>query len=531
MPTTATGARPTMSRPVAGRGQANAREPDRVCWESRVATTSDLFRRVAKKAEDVVAGGRGRLKVVALLSGVLALAAADQGALPAVSTQLEQAFSIGNTQFGLLLSVVPFAGAVGTLPMGVLVDRARRKTLLIAAIAVWAVAMVLSSTANSYVYLLLTRILLGVVTAAAWPCVASLTGDFFPARERARMYGLIIGGELVGSGVGFFISGEVASFGNWRWSFDAMAALSLLPLFAIWRFLPEPERGAQKWLGDDATDPNAASQSDAEDTGASSSSDRPGDAREIVRKRGVEPREDLILHEDPTRRSWLWAIRYCLRIPTYRLLVIASALAYYFFSGARAFGMIYFTGHFGLPSGAVSALIIIPGLGALAGMIGGGRLSERLLERGRLNARVVLPAVALIASVPFLGLGVWATSAWLGLLFFTLGILIVAAAIAPIDAARLDIVVPQLWGRAEAGRMALRSAFEGSAPPLFGLLSGWLGGGNPVQGLEWTFLLMLAPMIAASLFVFPARKTYPRDLATAAASASASGEQNRRPKA
>lgn len=484
--------------------------------ELRLTTPSDLFRRVAEKAQDVVAGGPGRLKIVALLAGVLALAAADQGAVSAVSKQLETAFSLSNTQFGLILSVVTFAGAIGTIPLGVLVDRTRRRRVLIVAIAVWAAAMILSSTATSYLYFLLTRILLGVVTAAAWPAVASLTGDFFPARERARLYGLIVGGELVGSGVGFFISGEVGSFANWRWSFVAMAALSLILLFAVWRFLPEPERGAQTWLGQDAHGPNAA---------PGSGDDRSGQAREAVRKSGVEPRKALILREDPTRRSLLWAIRYCLRIPTYRLLVIASALAYYFFSGVRAFGMIYFTGHFGLKSGAVSALVFVIGLGALAGMIGGGRLSERLLARGRLDARVVLPAIALIASVPILGVGIWTRSVWLGLVCLTIGILILSAAVAPIDAARLDVVVPQLWGRAEAGRMALRSTFEGSAPLVFGALSGWIGGGNPDQGLEWTFLLMLTPMVLASLLVFPGRKTYPRDVATAAASASVPGDR------
>lgn len=498
-------------------------EPNRICREVRLTTASDLFRRIAKKAQDVVAGGPERLKVVALLAGVLALAAADQGTVPAVSKQLKQAFSIGNTEFGLLLSVVTFTGAIGTLPMGVLVDRTRRRNVLIVAILVWAAAMIISSTATSYVYFLVTRILLGVVTAAAWPCVASLTGDFFPARERARIFGLIVGGELIGSGVGFFIAGEVASFVNWRWSFDAMAALSLVLLFAIWRFLPEPERGAQEWLGHHGADPNAASAG----SGPASGSDRSNQAREIVRKSHVEPRKDLILHEDPTRRSWLWAIGYCLRIPTYRLLVIASALAYYFFAGVRAFGMIYFTGHFGVPTGAVSALVFVFGLGALAGMIGGGRLSERLLERGRLNVRVVLPAIALIASVPFLAIGIWTRSLWLGLLGLTIGILFLSAAVAPIDAARLDVVVPQLWGRAEAGRMALRSTFEGSAPLVFGALSGWLGGGNQDQGLEWTFLLMLTPMIVASLLVVPGRKTYPRDVATAAASAS--GGRNRIP--
>ncbi|HVC30687.1 MAG TPA: hypothetical protein VND24_05830 [Steroidobacteraceae bacterium] len=40
------------------------------------------------------------------------------------------------------------------------------------------------------------------------------------------------------------------------------------------------------------------------------------------------------------------------------------------------------------------------------------------------------------------------------------------------DTARLDVVHPRMWGRAEAGRMALRSAFEGGAPLLFGAMSG-----------------------------------------------------------
>ena len=71
--------------------------------------------------------------------------------------------------------------------------------------------------------------------------------------------------------------------------------------------------------------------------------------------------------------------------------------------------------------------------------------------------------------------------------------------------------------------MALRSTFEGGAPLLFGAVSGWLGGGQ--QGLMWTFLLMLIPMMMAGALVFPARKTYPRDVATAAASVAAIAQE------
>ncbi|HUZ13784.1 MAG TPA: MFS transporter [Caulobacteraceae bacterium] len=202
-----------------------------------------------------VAGGPARAQVIALLAAVLAMATADRGCISAVADQLKQAFSIDNTQFGLVLAAASFATAIGVLPMGVLVDRAARKSILAAAILAWTGAMVLSGAATSYLFLILTRILVGAVTAVAWPCVASLTGDFFPARERASVYGLILAGEFVGTGAGFFISGEVSAVLGWRWSFYAMAAISLGLAAALWRFLPEPARGGQGWLERGESDP------------------------------------------------------------------------------------------------------------------------------------------------------------------------------------------------------------------------------------------------------------------------------------
>jgi predicted MFS family arabinose efflux permease len=240
----------------------------------------------------------------------------------------------------------------------------------------------------------------------------------------------------------------------------------------------------------------------------------------------VSPRRELVLHEDPARRSWWWAMAYLVRLPTYLLLIAASALAYYFFAGVRAYAMIYFTEHYGLARSIVSALVVVLGVGAIAGVIAGGRLSEWLLRRGRLDARVVLPGITLFVSVLFLGFGVWTGSLWLGVITLTIGAGFLAAAVPPIDAARLDIIHPRMWGRAESGRMALRAAFEGSAPLLFGFVSSWLGGG--AEGLKWTFLIMLIPALVASLLAIPARRTYPRDVATAAASVEATSDRERR---
>lgn len=460
-------------------------------------------------------GGAADLPVILILAAVLGLDSADKGTLSAVSRPLQETFGIGNTELGLLFAAVSFIGAIGTIPVGILADRIRRKTILLVVVPIWAFAIILSGTASSYIYLLITRLLLGFVTAAAWPCVASLAGDFFPARKRAEIYGLIVAGELVGAGIGFFIAGEISTWTSWRWSFYVMGLPSFALAWIIWRYLPEPARSGQEWLDSDGSRSGSAGESPPGPTSL---------VQHAVREMEVEPRTQLILRDDPSRQSWWWAIRYLVRVPTYLLLIGASALVYFVFSGTRAFGMIYFTEHYHIGRGVVSALIFIIGLGALIGVVGGGRLSGWFLKRGMLQARILMPGIALLAATILLGFGIWTHSLAFGIVTVTAGVAALAAAIPPIDAARLDIVHPRLWGRAESGRVVLRATLEGAAPLLFGALPGWLGGGD--EGLEWTFLLMLIPMLAASAFALPGRRTYPRDVATAAASMEATSQRD-----
>jgi hypothetical protein len=56
---------------------------------------------------------------------------------------------------------------------------------------------------------------------------------------------------------------------------------------------------------------------------------------------------------------------------------------------------------------------------------------------------------------------------------------------------------------------------------LFGALSDYVFGGGR-SGLQWTFAFMLLPLAASAYFLYKALRTYPRDVATAAASTAAS---------
>jgi len=81
----------------------------------------------------------------------------------------------------------------------------------------------------------------------------------------------------------------------------------------------------------------------------------------------------------------------------------------------------------------------------------------------------------------------------------------------------------QLWGRAEAIRTVLRSLAQALAPLLFGIVSDHVFGGGRT-GLQWTFVVMLIPLAGSAALLYRALDTYPRDVASAAASADAADE-------
>lgn len=470
--------------------------------------------RTAGAAAISAAGGPRQARVVLALSAVVGLNGADTAAISATADNLEKAFGFGNTSVGLLVSVVALASAICTVPAGILTDRIRRTRLLAVSIGLWSVAMLACGGATSFTWLISSRAFLGVGLAAAGPAVASLTGDFFPAHERGRIYGLILAGELVGTGAGFLISGGLASALSWRYAFWWLAVPSVALVWVMWK-LPEPARGGQRPL----------------QTGTGH---RRGLAARAVRDAGIRPHPDLILRTDPA--GWpIWrAVRYVLRVRTNVVIIVASALGYFYFTGLRSFAIIFATRHYGLSKTSADALLLVLGAGALAGVFAGGRLSDRMLRRGNVRARVLVPAVCLLAITPVLAGAIAATSLALALPLLVLGAALLGAPNPPMDAARLDVMHPRLWGRAEAVRTVLRTLGEAAAPTLFGYVSQYVfsghapaGAGGPASatGLEFTFLVFLVLLLGAGLLVLPALRTYPRDVATASASAEAIGSR------
>jgi predicted MFS family arabinose efflux permease len=491
--------------------------------ETGVADFGRATRRSAQallERGSALVGGPARARVILILAAALGLQGADVATLSATADDLQRVFGIGNTGIGLLVSVTALAGALGTIPIGVLTDRTRRTRLLAISIGLWAAAMLFAGAATSFLWLLMARVGLGVVAATVGPTIASLTGDFFPARSRARMLGYILGGELVGTGIGFTISGEIAALVSWRFAFWWLVIPTAALVWLV-RRLPEPARDGQSRLQPGQTHipderevgtsgaPSPDTGSDAEQADAS--------AGEVVRGTQVEPFPELVLTEDPTNRSLWWTVRYVLRVRTNVAIIIASALSYFYFAGLQSFAIIFVTSHYGISKSVASVLTLVVGVGAVAGVYLGGRTADRLLGRGHINARAVVPAATLFAVVVVFAPAIATTSLALALPLLTLGAGLLSAANPPLDAARLDIIHPALWGRAEGVRTVLRMLAQAASPLLFGWVSQRVFGGGR-HGLEYTFLIFLVVLIVAAALSLSAIRSYPRDVATAAES-------------
>lgn len=208
----------------------------------------------------------------------------------------------------------------------------------------------------------------------------------------------------------------------------------------------------------------------------------------------TKPHHGLVLSDDPSRWTLRQAVRYVLSIHTNRVLIVASALGYFHFTGIRTFAVLYLRDRFGLGQAAGSTLLVAIGIGSVVGVLVAGRIADRLLRSHHMSARPVVAGLCFLTCAALFVTGLFVGGLPVAVVLFFLGAAGLGGANPPLDAARLDIMHSRLWGRAESVRTVLRSG-----------------------------------LVAGVLLVIVARRTYPRDVATAMASEQAvSADADRR---
>ena len=136
---------------------------------------------------DTAAAGRlargGEFQAIGLVSAAHFVAHFHMLVLPPLFPFLKEHFGVGFIELGLALTIGALASVAAQLPMGYLADRVGSRRLLIAALCLGGFAIASIGLVDSYTWLLLAAVLIGIANAVYHPAdYAILSGKIAAAR-------------------------------------------------------------------------------------------------------------------------------------------------------------------------------------------------------------------------------------------------------------------------------------------------------------------------------------------------------------
>jgi MFS family permease len=184
-------------------------------------------------------------QVMFLLTLALLINYIDRGNLATAGPLLLSELKLSPTQLGTLLSAFYMAYAAAMVPAGWLADRYGAKMVLGFGVALWSVATFLTGFVNSFVSLLVLRLLLGLGESPIMPGTSKLIRTRVGSGRTGFANGVIGFGYQIGPAVGTFAGGLLMTCLGWRPVFILFGALSLLWLlpWARVRINEETSRG------------------------------------------------------------------------------------------------------------------------------------------------------------------------------------------------------------------------------------------------------------------------------------------------
>lgn len=413
--------------------------------------------------------------------GVLALANLvdqfDQGVLRGVLPILEDYWDLSDFQLGLLGFAFIFMNVLATIPAGWIADRYRRNRIIGFTLLSWTGLVVIAATAVNYWHLLGARLGTGIGHAVDDPSATSLLSDYYPARQRGRVYSVQQVMLFVGTGIGLGLGGFIGSTLGWRWAFILICVPGSLAALLCFR-LREPRRGE----ADDDVPPEAVHE-----------------------------------HEKPTFadlggffaeawRSLLSELRFIFGIRTMRYILVGAGTLLFTVSGVGYWLAVYHTRYSDMSVTQATAFTAgVLSLGGIVGTLGGGAIADRVYGRGPQGRISAAGWSILICTALFLvSYNVGYVPARLVVQF--LGVVAISSAIPGLRASMMDVVPARSRG-VSSSAFALASAVFGTAlaPPILGLLS-------DLTSLLGAFYIASPPIVIGTLILMRARTTIQQDI-------------------
>jgi MFS family permease len=412
------------------------------------------------------AGPGGRVLLILLIAYIFNFI--DRQIIGVLAVPIKAELQLSDTQLSLMggIAFALFYSGLA-IPIAWLADRKSRVNIIAVSVALWSAFTALCGVAQNFWQLFLARMGVGIGEAGGVAPSYALISDFFPKERRARALALFSLGIPIGSALGVFFGGWIASHLDWRSAFLIVGLAGLPAALLVKLCIPEPVRG-----GFDSADGSAS---------------------------------------EAAPPFLTVAARLC-STPSFWLLSFGAA------SGSiLGYGLIFwlpsfFHRSFDLPLASVGwfygSIVLV---GGVAGTWLGGWFGDRTGPSDP-GAYARIPAICFLVAAPCFAAGLFAPSLVLAWPLFAIGQMLALAWLGPVIAAVQHIVPPNMRATASASFLFINNLIGiGFGIFFLGFMSDRMAAAYGSDSLRWSILYGLVFYLLSAAFYLVASKRLARD--------------------
>jgi predicted MFS family arabinose efflux permease len=412
-------------------------------------------------------GGRSRGFILLMVTLVYVVNYLDRNILAIVLPEIKREFGLSDAALGFL-SGTSFAITYATfaMPLAWIADRANRRNVIAASMALFSAMTVVCAFAANTLQLIVARVFTGIGEAGTGPSIQSMISDLYPPSQRAAALSVYSSGLNIGLLVAFFGGGMIAQHFGWRSAFLVSGVPGLLLVLFFLFAVPEPTRGHVEKLQDVALAPSFLS-----------------------------------------TVAFLWSRH------SFRWIAIGTALSAFGGYAGITFVPLFLTVSHGMgPASRGFALAMLSGVAGGFGTYIAGVLADRLGKRD-VRWNMYVPIVFIAASIPFMPFFYLSSSLPLALFCAIIPTANGAAYLAPSLSITQSLVPLRMRAQAAAILLFILNIIGfGLGPLCVGKLSDLLRPSLGNDSIRWAMLSTAVPWTASALCYWLASRSLASDL-------------------
>ncbi len=404
---------------------------------------------------------------VAVLFVVQLFSFLDRQALSLLISPIKSDLGLNDTQVSLVIGLgFALSYAIAGIPIGRLVDRYPRPMILATGLAVWSVCTAGCGFVRSFGQLALFRSGVGIGEATATPVVISLLGDYFKPTKRGLAFGIFAMSVYVGIGLSLVVGGAIIK------AFDGLQFVNVPILGAI-----KPWQVVFLIIGPPGLLVLPLVLMLKEPRGRA--------ARSIISAQNASTSPTLAEVGRHYRTHWV----------AFATQHFASAMLAMLFYGVSSWVPEFLRRTYGMPiANAGFAFGMVTVAAGAIGVLTGGIVSDHLLKRGKLDARLRTTLCAALLAVPFAALFPVASTPMMSLALVFIMILCTSTISTVGSTGVQELAPPRMRGTASAIYLLVFNGIGLSlGPTIFALLTDHVFGDSQML---WRSLSIAAPCMA-----------------------------------